>query len=170
MKPVSWLQWPSVQVLLGLGLFALLGWYVGKWALLLTSPLLGALLARPLLALSSSWRHALRALVWRQSQGRHFVYKTVTLRVQQDADHYCWVALADVQTVVGPTASARALGLAYPQRLQLMGQPAQMYIREDALIAHLSKENLPAALRFRTWLERNIAAPARRTRSLYGIR
>ena len=42
-------------------------------------------------------------------------------------------------------------------------------MRDDALIAHLGKENKPEALRFRTWIERNIALPGRRVRKNFGI-
>ena len=39
-----------------------------------------------------------------------------------------------------------------------------------ALIGHLSKDNHPAALRFRTWAERTIAFPGRCIRERLGIR
>lgn len=37
------------------------------------------------------------------------------------------------------------------------------------VVAHLAKENEQTALRFRTWVERNIAFPGRRIRKNLGI-
>lgn len=51
-----------------------------------------------------------------------------------------------------------------------MGKPEQPYLRDDALIEHLAREGSPAALRFRTWVERTIAFPASRIRTQFGIR
>jgi hypothetical protein len=54
--------------------------------------------------------------------------------------------------------------LTYPERLEMGGKPSRMHIRDDALIEHLSRLSDPVALRFRTWLERSVALPARRMR------
>ena len=72
--------------------------------------------------------------------------------------------------MVGVTASERALANACQGRLKCLGAPTQTHMRDDALIAHLGKENKPEAFRFRTWIERNIALPGRRVRQNFGIR
>ncbi len=164
-----WLGFPSVQIALCLAVYALLAWQLGKFAALWTSPLLGAAIARPLTALASNIRRRAREHIWLPVHGQHYVFRGTTIHVLEDDDHCRWISLADVQKVVGATASERALATVYPGRLKTMGTPAQAHLRDDALIAHLGKENQPTALRFRTWLERNIALPARRIRRNFGI-
>lgn len=165
-----WLRLPSIQIALCLAVYALVGWKLGPFALVLASPLLAAAIARPLLTLLANFRHGVREQVWRPVLGQHYAFKGTTIRVLEDHDHCRWVCLADVRKVVGTTASERALAVTYADRVQQMGRPGQAYLRDDALIEHLSKENNPVALRFRTWAERDIAQPAKRIRKGLGIR
>ena len=165
-----WLGFPSVQIALCLAIYALLAYEFGKFAAVWTSPLLGAAIARPLMALASSIRRKAREHIWLPVHGQHYVFRGTTIHVLEDDDHCRWIRLADVRKVVGSTASERALAAVYPGRLKIMGTPAQAHLRDDALIAHLGKENQPTALRFRTWLERNVALPGRRIRRDFGIR
>lgn len=164
-----WLKSPLFQIALWLGAYALVGLYFGKFAWVVTSPLLALGIRRPLIALASSLRYQARAHVWLPLHGRHYVYRDFRIHVVEDDEHCRWVSLADVQKVVGVTATVRALANAYPGRVKGLGAPAQTHLRDDALIAHLGKENKPEALRFRTWVERNIALPGRRVRKNFGI-
>jgi hypothetical protein len=161
---------PSVQIALCLAVFALVGWRFGKFAVVWTAPLLGAALCRPIMALVANIRHGARARVWLPVHGQHYVYKGVTIHVQQDEDRCRWVPLADVRKVVGTTASERTLAVAFPDRCKPLGKPAQSCLRDDALVEHLGRENNPAALRLRTWVERTIVLPGRKLRSNLGIR
>ena len=45
-----------------------------------------------------------------------------------------------------------------------MGSPARPHMRDDALVTHLGTKNQPEALRFRTWVERSVAAPGSKVR------
>ena len=40
---------------------------------------------------------------------------------------------------------------------------------DDALLAHLAKENAPLAAKFRQWAEREVAYPARQLRLRHGV-
>jgi hypothetical protein len=164
-----WLALPLVQIALALGIYALIVWRLGRGAAVLTSPLLAYAVARPVWGLLAHIRHFMRASVWLPVHGRHYVFKGTTLRVVEDDDHGRWVCLADVRKVVGITATEGALAVTYPGRIQPMGEPAQAYLRDDALIEHLGKETHPAALRLRNWVERTIAFPGRRVRKNFGI-
>lgn len=164
-----WLQLPSVQIALCCSAYALLGYRFGVFALVFSAPLFGALMARPLFALLANFRSNVRKQVWLPVHGRHYVFHQATVHVLEDEDHYRWVSLADVQRVVGVTATARALEQAYPGRVKPMGQPSCPHIRDDALVSHLGKENQATALRFRTWVERNITFPGRTIRNRLGI-
>ena len=164
-----WLAAPSVQIALCLLVYAFVGYRMGRFALVVTSPLLAAALAHPLLTLLANLRHKAREHTWLPVHGKHFVYKGATIGVLEDDDHCRWISLADIRKVVGLTASERALTVAYPGRCRVLaaGRP---YLRDDALVEHLGKENAPPALRFRTWVEHDIAFPGRRIRANRGIR
>lgn len=165
----GWLKFPVVQIALWLGAYALVGFYFGKFALLVTSPLLAVGIRRPLMALASGFRHAVRSHVWLPVHGQHYVFRGITIHVLEDDRCERWVHLADVQKVVGKTAAERTLAATYPGRLKGMGSPTRPYIRDDALVAHLGKENQPEALRFSVWVERSIALPGRRKKKNLAI-
>lgn len=163
-----WLGFPSVQIALCVFAYALVGYHFGKMMVVWTAPIFAYAVSRPLMALAINFRRRVREHVWLPVHGQHYVFRDITIHVEEDDDHRRWVCLADVHKVVGNTASERALAAAYPGRVKIMGAPAQAFMRDDALVAHLGKENQQAALRFRTWAERNIALPARRIRENFG--
>jgi hypothetical protein len=163
-----------VQIALRTAACALLAWLAwrvaGPIVALLTVPLLGVALARPLLDLAGELRHQTRALVWRPLEGRHFTFHGVPIQVLEDADHRRWIRAADVRAVVGFTAGDGALALTYPNGWSLLGTPPQPHFSDDVLVEHLAKESSPQALKFRRWAEREIVFPARRERERLGIR
>ena len=166
---MRWLSFPSVQIAVCVTVFLLVGWRWGPFAMVWTSPLLAAAICRPVMNLVANLRHTVLAHTWLPVHGQHYVYKGVTINVLEDDEHRRWVSLADARKVVGFTATERALTLAYPERCQHFGKSGA-YLRDDALVEHIGKENNPAALRFRTWAERTIALPGRKVRSNLGIR
>jgi hypothetical protein len=142
----------------------------GAIGVLVGSVLLAFLLARPLLNLAGEFRDMLRARIWRDLEGRHYAYRGHPVQVLEDASHGRWVRAADVREIVGFTASEGALALSYPNGFGPMGEPAQAHFSAEALLVHLGKESGAEAIRFRRWVEREIAFPARRTRERLGIR
>ncbi len=161
----QWLSIPIVQIALCTGGYVLLGYWTDKWMVLFVSPLYGALIARPLIDLTGSMRQVLRAGVWLPQHGQHYVFKGTTVHVLEDEEGWRWIRVADVQTALNTTLNTRVLAITYPERLEMMGRPAHIHMRDDALIAHLGKQNDATALRLRTWVERNIAFPAQRRRN-----
>jgi hypothetical protein len=164
-----WLSFPSVQIVLCVAAYALFGWRMGAFAMVITSPLLAAAIARPVMNLMGNTHHGLRAHVWLPVHGKHYVFKGVTVQVTEDDDHCRWLALADVRKCVGVTAGESALATTYPGRVRRMGKPEQAFLRDDAVVEHLAKENNPAALRMRTWVDRTIVFPGRRIRQSLGV-
>ena len=67
-------------------------------------------------------------------------------------------------------ASERVFVATYPDRVQRMGNPEAAYVRDDAMVEHLGKTMDGGALRFRTWIERDIAKPAANVRKRRHIR
>ncbi len=164
-----WLALPSVQIALCVGAYLLVGYHFGVFAVVFTAPVFAVAIRHPVFALLANFRSNVRKQVWLPLHGQHYVFHNVTIHVIEDDDHYRWVSLPDVQKAVGVTAAERALAQVYPGRVKTMGNPAQAYVRDDALVSHLGKENLATALRFRTWLERNVAFPGRTIRKRLGI-
>ena len=165
-----WLTYPSVQIALCMAVFGAVVWRMGPFAAVLASPLLAAAIARPLLTLIANFRHGVRERTWLPVHGEHYVFKGVTIHVLEDDDRCRWISLADVHKVTGVTASEGALVVTYPDRCKRMGKHAQPHIRDDALVEHLAKESNPLALRFRTWVDRDVSFPGRRIRKGLGIR
>lgn len=146
-------------------------WRLGGTALMVMSaPLYGIALARPLIDLAGALRHAMRAAVLRPLEGRHCVFRGTPVQVLGDDDHVRWVRAADVRAILGHTASDGVLALSYPGGWRSLGTPPEPHFSEDALIAHLRTERSTEALRFRHWVERTIAFPARQRRARRGIR
>ena len=166
---MRWLSYPSVQIVLAVTLYLLAGWRWGPFVMVWTAPLLAAAVCVPIMNLVANLRHRVRETTWLPVHGQHYVYKGVTIQVLEDEEHRRWVSLADARKVVGVTASERSLAVTYPGRCEHFGK-AGVYLRDDALVEHLGKENDPGALRFRTWAERTIALPGRKVRSNLGIR
>jgi len=162
------------SIALRLGCCALISWGVwrlqGPAAMVVTLPLFGIALAKPLIDLASALRHAMRQSHWRDVEGRHYAFRGRGVRVLEDADGRRWIRLGDVRAIVGFTASDGALALAYPEGVRRIGRPVEPYIGEEALLEHLGKERGPNAIRLRAWVEREIVFPARRERERLGIR
>jgi len=152
----------------------LLSWLVwrsfGAAPMVITLPLFGIALARPLLDLASALRHQMNRAHWRDVQGRHYAYRDRPVRVVEDIERRRWVRLADVRAIVGFTASDGALAVAYPEGVLRIGRPAEPHMRDEDLLTHLEKERFPEAVRLRIWVEREIVFPARRERERLGIR
>jgi len=144
--------------------------YAGLTTAVPTVILYAIALPKPLLDLASELRHQYRRHHWRDREGRHYVYHGMPLSVQEDIEHRRWIGLVGVRAIVGFTASDSALSRTYPDGWRLFGRPPEPHLRDDALIAHLRKERSANALKFRHWIEREIAFPARRQRERYGIR
>ena len=156
-----WLTFPSIQIALCVAAHALVGYYFGVFAFLFATPLFAAIIARAIFALVANYRRRVLEHVWLPVHGHYYVFKGTPIHVLEDDERRRWVSLVDVRKVVGVTANEHALALAYPGQVKAFGKPAQTHIRDEALISHLSKETDATALRFRTWVERNIAFPGR---------
>ena len=130
--------------------------------------LVGLLLARPILELMGVVRGLVREAAWRPVEGRYWEFKGTPVDVIEDEEHRRWVRASDVQKIVGFTASDGSLRLTYPNGYRTLGSPPESYFSDDALLVHLAKQNSSRALRFRHWVERDIAFPARRLREHRG--
>jgi hypothetical protein len=162
------------SIVVRLAVCALVSWTVWRWLgpapMVATLPLIGILLARPLIDLASALRHAMKRSQLAAVEGRHYAFRGRRVQVLEDADRSRWVRLADVRAIVGFTASDGALAITYRDGVRRLGRPAEVHVGDEALLAHLMKERSPEAARLRVWVEREIVFPARRERERLGIR
>jgi hypothetical protein len=142
----------------------------GTAGLVFVAPLVGLAFARPLVDLAAAASRAMHRAHWRDVEGRHHAFGGRPVSVLEDADGQRWIRLGDVRAIVGFTASDGTLAVTYPDGLRRMGRPVEPYIGAEALLVHLGKEHGPKAIRLRTWVEREIAFPARRERERQGNR
>ncbi len=147
--------------------FAWRAW--GAGGLLAGGLVLAFLLPRPLLDLAGEVRHWLRERSWRDLEGRHYAYRGHRVHVLEDVSHCRWVLASDVREIVGTATSDGALSLTYPSGFRRMGEPAQAYFSDEALLVHLARVSGSRANHFRHWAEREIVFPARRVRERLGI-
>ena len=167
---MSLLRRPTVQIVLAVAIYGLLAWRLGPFAAVILSPGLAAAVARPLINLTASLHGEARAHVWKSAQGRHYAYKGITIQVLEDDDHQCWIPLSAITRVMPQTPAEATLAIAYPGRVQKVGVAGVPCLRDDAAIEHLGKHNDPNAIKFRNWIERDVATPARLRRKHRGIR
>lgn len=165
-----WLSNPLLQIALAVAIYGALGWKFGPIALAILAPGLAAAVARPLLNLMGNFRDGVREHVLLPLHGSHFVFRDVTIHVVEDEDHCRWVSLADARKITPIGASEAALHKQFGERFRKAGKPAQAYLRDDALVAYLSRSTDLKAVRFRTWVERTVAMPAQRLRERAGVR
>jgi hypothetical protein len=153
------------------GLLSWAAWRLGgPGVLVVTLPLLGIALARPLLELASALHHEMNRAHWRDVEGRHYAFRGCPVSVVEDPDRRRWIRLADIRAIVGFTASDGALAISYPNGVQRLGRPPELHLSDEALLTHLQKERSPDAIRLCHWVEREIVFPARRERERLGIR
>ena len=144
--------------------------WLGNVAMVTVLPIFGIALAKPIIELASEIGQAMKRAQWRDVEGQHFAFRGQPVDVVSDADKRRWVRLADIRRIAGFTASDGALELTYPSGTRRFGKAAELRLSDEALLAHLRKEQSPGAIRLATWVEREIVFPARRERERLGIR
>jgi hypothetical protein len=92
----------------------------------------------------------------------------VTVHVFEDERHERWVNLADARKAAGITASDGALEKSMGARFQRRGR--DVWLRDDALVEYLSRSTDAVALRFRTWVDRQVMFPGQKIRERLGVR
>jgi hypothetical protein len=101
--------------------------------------------------------------------GTHYQFQTFTVHVFEDDDHCRWIATDEARKIVGQLAGDHSLAQLYPCGHQFLGKDNKGYLRDDALITHLTSSSSPQGIKFKNWVERNIAFPARKVRQRKGI-
>jgi hypothetical protein len=143
---------------------------LGAVGLVVSAPLFGVLLARPLLELVAELRHSARQLAYSELEGRHFEHRGFSLSIVEDERHHRWVRVSDVRKVISTFPREAVLRQQFPEGLRDDAAARGPMIHADALLAYLARSTEPGSVRFRNWLEREVVFPAARIRQRLGIR
>lgn len=161
-----------LSVLVRLAACAVMSWlawhYVGATGLAVSAAGFGLLLAKPLLELAAEAWHGLRAQAYRDVEGQYYAYRGKPVRVIEDDDFVRWLRMADVRAVLGSGSGDAVLGLLHGEAFRKVGVRQEAYFSAEALLQHLSRDSRAEAGKFRLWVEREIARPARTLRSRHG--
>ena len=151
------------------GLGAWLGWrLLGAVGLVVTAPLFGVALARPLMDLAGLAWHGTRVQAWRPVEGRFYAFRGQPVAVVEDVSHRRWLRLADVRQAVALGRSDQAL--AHEGAARVFETEGDWHVEAEALLEALRREPGDRALKFHHWVERDVAFPARQRRRRLGIR
>jgi hypothetical protein len=145
-------------------------YFVNVYAFGLSFAMWGIALSRVFIDLTEELHYGVKRVHLGHLSGRHFAYLGVTVNAFEDDEHCYWVPADTVRQITGQGANDRALATTYPGGWEVFGKPPQGHLRDDALLLYLAKEQDLRGIKFKNWVERNIAFPARRRREQLGVR
>ena len=133
---------------------------LGPIGVLVSCPIPAFLLARPVLQLFSSSVHETKRLALHSLEGVYYSFRGTPLTVLEDEDQNRWVAVDDARKVLTTLPRDQVLAKLAPAGLQRAeGEPGG-FLRVDDLIAMLSKAQAIEAIKFKTWLRRDVYFPS----------
>ncbi len=138
--------------------------WIGMVGVVVCAPLFGIVLAKPLLDALSACKALFRERTYRNISGRHYAHRGNLMDIQEDLAHDRWLRVADVRKVIRGLPNDPVLRRLYPADVQLWESPPVLRIRVETLLVYLEKITSAESLRFRLWLEREVAMPARNRR------
>jgi hypothetical protein len=144
--------------------------FLGPIGLVVSAPLFGVLLAKPLFELADELRHSDKTLAYSAIQGRNFEHRGFRLDVAEDDRHHRWISVNDVRKLIPSLPKPAVLRSHFPDGVQEDRAISGHRIHDDALLEYLAKSTDANSLKFRNWLEREVALPGAKVRQRLGIR
>lgn len=139
------------------------GWHwFGPFGLVFGAPIL-AIFGRPIVEILTSLPRHARHLALRDVAGRYYEFRGRSMDIHVDADARCWVATDDVRKIVALPAEPVLLRLVGAQCREC-GDPVAWRISSEGAAQVLARSTDPEVAKFLTWLEREVALPARNRR------
>jgi hypothetical protein len=123
-----------------------------------------AALARPILDAITSTYSFLRALVYRDVEGRHYAYRGISLSVAEDSDGYKWLRISDVRKILPQLSRDELLRQSLGPSIQQVLPDRSVRIRAEALVTHLGRTTNVETAKFAKWIERSVVYPSQRLR------
>ena len=159
--PLLWAT--ALRLILCVAISAMAWKYLGLIGLVVTAPIYGIALARPIISLIASVVQMLRARAMHDLEGRHFVHRGHTLLIDTDDAGQCWLDVQDVREAgVHLPADARLSARFAPDDLQVGAKGEGTKVRADALLRALQGSSSADSRSFSLWLERMVIAPAQK--------
>ncbi|HZF81145.1 MAG TPA: hypothetical protein VEZ89_15295 [Rubrivivax sp.] len=154
-----------IAALLIAGFIAYMGWILFASAglaigVLVSSPIIAFAVASPLRDLVGGTVASIRAVAYRDLEGRHFEYKGRSIDVREDLTGARWVKLDDVRKVIAHLPNVRTLMKLLPDDVGYLESPRVVRVSAKGLDRYLSRNEAQAAIRFRVWLQREVVFPA----------
>ena len=150
-------------------LWLALAWYasqkIGLIAFPLMSPLLGALLARPIMDFVEETHYAGKAAALADVQGKFWMHRGWRIDIAEDADNLRWLLTADVRKVLPGLPRDEVLGKQFGDRAGNVDDAEGFRIRADALAEYLRKSHDLATMKFKAWLDREVLGGAMNPRA-----
>jgi hypothetical protein len=135
---------------------------LGPQGLLWCAPLFGIALARPMFDAISSGLAWLRALAYRDVEGRHYAFKGVSISVAEDDEGHQWLRLSDVRKVLPWLARDESLRQILGAHLGTVQPDRATRVQAEAFLAYLARRTSPDAVPFMLWIERTVVYPSKR--------
>lgn len=156
MAPV--LRLAVVAALCAALLYGFWRWF-GVFGLVFGAPAMG-LLAWPLVDTVAGFPRLATRLALRRYEGRHYAFRDRRIDIHIDDDAACWVCTEDARKIVALPADA-VLCRMLPRACRELGEPMVWRITTDGLAEVLARSTDAEVTKFRDWLERDVARPAR---------
>jgi hypothetical protein len=99
----------------------------------------------------------------RRYEGRYYEFRGRRMDIHVDADAVCWIATEDVRKIAALPADPVLCRVA-PGGCRELGDPAMWRLSTDGATRVLAKSSDPEVAKFLTWLDREVALPARNRR------
>lgn len=100
-------------------------------------------------------------------EGMYFVYQGQPLDITQDSDFHRWLRLPDLRKVLSDLPEAAYFAQNYPQLTRTPSTTCRIEV--TALLDYLKQRPDNDTIRFRNWLLREVARPAKRARQRAGL-
>lgn len=140
-------------------------WLVaGPVGIVWCAPLYGAALARPLIEATTSAYGLMRALAYRDVEGRHCAYQGISINVAEDAEGHQWLRLSDVRKVLPDLSRDEWLRKNFGTGVGPVAPDRSVRIQAEVLVTHLGRTTSPDTAKFTRWIERTVVYPSRKRR------
>jgi hypothetical protein len=160
----------ALRIALCAAVCGLAWWLLGPAAALLSLALLGVLLAKPLIELTSASVGRVRDAALQDLEGHHYAHAGFPLEVIETPDAR-WLRAAPVQRLLGDTAPEASFARRMGPGEQLEPRPGRWYVRDEALASYLDRSPQAMDKRrngLRLFIQREIIDPHRRARRRQG--
>lgn len=119
--------------------------------------LFGAILARPITNFASALHRQAQDIRYRHLNGNYYEFDGYPMVIHTDRTGTPWIDIQSVRSAFNQIPSDPVLKRIFGD--QIMGD-IRPRIHVDALIAYFRKAHDPRSIRFKRWLERDVAFPA----------